>query len=186
MALLNCPECGKEIYDKAWACPYCGRPTSGRPSAWAKVLRLALIAVLAAGAAAVVFWLKTGEARPETIVISRDFNFEIKKSALKTMGGVLGLRMLCRQLQKDESWNDMLTKEWVRVRDWLIDTAKYEERPQLLKTFTDSSLTVMTNHVYGSMMDGFLGPDEALEKKEGNFLKNCEKFEAQYERYVLE
>ena len=28
MALINCPECGKQISDKAEACPYCGLPSS--------------------------------------------------------------------------------------------------------------------------------------------------------------
>ena len=26
MAMIKCPECGKEISDKAWSCPNCGRP----------------------------------------------------------------------------------------------------------------------------------------------------------------
>lgn len=26
MSLVNCPECGKEISDKAISCPYCGYP----------------------------------------------------------------------------------------------------------------------------------------------------------------
>ena len=26
MALISCPECGKEISDKAVACPHCGNP----------------------------------------------------------------------------------------------------------------------------------------------------------------
>ena len=28
MALINCPECKKEISDKAQSCPYCGCPVS--------------------------------------------------------------------------------------------------------------------------------------------------------------
>jgi uncharacterized Zn finger protein (UPF0148 family) len=28
MALINCPECGKQISDKAVTCPYCGLPGS--------------------------------------------------------------------------------------------------------------------------------------------------------------
>ena len=28
MALFNCPECGKQISDKAEKCPYCGLPSS--------------------------------------------------------------------------------------------------------------------------------------------------------------
>ena len=28
MALIKCPECGKEFSDKAQACPNCGCPTS--------------------------------------------------------------------------------------------------------------------------------------------------------------
>ncbi|WP_166432739.1 zinc ribbon domain-containing protein [Luteimonas yindakuii] len=39
MALIRCPECGREISDKAPACPYCGLPADaehvGRPSAHA-------------------------------------------------------------------------------------------------------------------------------------------------------
>ena len=27
MALINCPECGKEVSDKATSCPKCGAPT---------------------------------------------------------------------------------------------------------------------------------------------------------------
>lgn len=30
MALINCPECGKEISDKAISCPHCGFPFSGQ------------------------------------------------------------------------------------------------------------------------------------------------------------
>lgn len=26
MALITCPECGREVSDKAAACPYCGNP----------------------------------------------------------------------------------------------------------------------------------------------------------------
>lgn len=28
MSLIKCPECGKEVSDKATACPYCGNPRS--------------------------------------------------------------------------------------------------------------------------------------------------------------
>lgn len=31
MALINCPECGKEISDKAVACPHCGCPINAQP-----------------------------------------------------------------------------------------------------------------------------------------------------------
>lgn len=31
MALINCPECGKEISDKALACPNCGNPMNKQP-----------------------------------------------------------------------------------------------------------------------------------------------------------
>jgi hypothetical protein len=32
MALIKCPECGKEISDKASACPNCGCPIASRPT----------------------------------------------------------------------------------------------------------------------------------------------------------
>ena len=31
MALISCPECGKEISDKAFACPHCGNPMNSQP-----------------------------------------------------------------------------------------------------------------------------------------------------------
>ena len=31
MALISCPECGKEISDKAFACPHCGNPMNPQP-----------------------------------------------------------------------------------------------------------------------------------------------------------
>lgn len=31
MALISCPECGKEISDKAYACPHCGNPMNPQP-----------------------------------------------------------------------------------------------------------------------------------------------------------
>lgn len=34
MALIKCPECGKEISDKAPACIHCGYPLVNRPSEW--------------------------------------------------------------------------------------------------------------------------------------------------------
>ena len=30
MAIINCPECGKEISDKAIACPNCGIPIASK------------------------------------------------------------------------------------------------------------------------------------------------------------
>lgn len=39
MAMVNCSECGKEISDKAAACPHCGAPTAPKntdPNACAK------------------------------------------------------------------------------------------------------------------------------------------------------
>jgi len=31
MALVKCSECGKEVSDKAVACPFCGNPVGGTP-----------------------------------------------------------------------------------------------------------------------------------------------------------
>lgn len=31
MALIECPECGKVVSDRAWACPQCGYPIAGSP-----------------------------------------------------------------------------------------------------------------------------------------------------------
>ena len=30
MALVDCPECGNQVSDRAWMCPHCGLPISGR------------------------------------------------------------------------------------------------------------------------------------------------------------
>ena len=40
MALIKCPECGKEISDKATACPNCGYPIDGKcRSVWKRPKR---------------------------------------------------------------------------------------------------------------------------------------------------
>ncbi len=33
MALTNCPECGHQVSDKAYACPSCGYPLAAQPGA---------------------------------------------------------------------------------------------------------------------------------------------------------
>lgn len=33
MAMINCPECGKDISDKASSCPHCGNPLTQKPLA---------------------------------------------------------------------------------------------------------------------------------------------------------
>ena len=32
MALINCPECGKQVSDRAASCPDCGCPISATPT----------------------------------------------------------------------------------------------------------------------------------------------------------
>ena len=34
MALIKCPECGKEISDAAESCPNCGYPIKGQQQMW--------------------------------------------------------------------------------------------------------------------------------------------------------
>lgn len=38
MALIKCPECGKEVSDKAAACIYCGCPFSNKKEKYYKIL----------------------------------------------------------------------------------------------------------------------------------------------------
>jgi endonuclease YncB( thermonuclease family) len=81
MALIKCPDCGKEISDKAKVCPNCGRPAACRAAKTgeAGILRVALLAAAALVAAvglpvAVFAIIKSGgniqpiqEARPADI-----------------------------------------------------------------------------------------------------------------------
>ena len=40
MALTNCPECGHQVSDKAYACPSCGYPLAGaKGDPWPGVVR---------------------------------------------------------------------------------------------------------------------------------------------------
>ena len=32
MALVKCPDCGREVSEKAPACPHCGRPIASQPA----------------------------------------------------------------------------------------------------------------------------------------------------------
>lgn len=58
MALINCPECGKEISSEATACPNCGKPIprrKGKPfyktgSFWAIIIMVIIIGLLIYGA----------------------------------------------------------------------------------------------------------------------------------------
>lgn len=38
MPLVNCPDCGNEISDAAYACPKCGRPTGKSPFSAKRIL----------------------------------------------------------------------------------------------------------------------------------------------------
>ena len=66
MAMIKCPECGKEISSKAEACPNCGMPIRGRqkkePSSVAKILKIifglgAMLCVICGVTVSPAFWI---------------------------------------------------------------------------------------------------------------------------------
>jgi predicted amidophosphoribosyltransferase len=46
MALVNCPECGKEISDTADKCPHCGKDEPNALSGWALILTVIFIIIV--------------------------------------------------------------------------------------------------------------------------------------------
>ena len=54
MALLPCPECQKDVSDKAIACPHCGMPIRSPGTSWARRMRPTLLGVAIVTAALVV------------------------------------------------------------------------------------------------------------------------------------
>ena len=66
MALINCPECGKEISDTVQACPHCGfsftnSPTPKKKKHTALVIILAVIILLAGAAVGGYFWYNSSK-----------------------------------------------------------------------------------------------------------------------------
>lgn len=53
MALIKCPDCGKEISDKAPVCPNCGRPIAPTgiytflSQRWVKIIGITILIILA-------------------------------------------------------------------------------------------------------------------------------------------
>lgn len=52
MALLKCPECGKEVSDAASSCPHCGRPIRDQKSSKMTIRVLSLLF----GALLILLW----------------------------------------------------------------------------------------------------------------------------------
>lgn len=82
MALIACAECGKEISDKAAACPHCGAPvtkaaankygppgTKSKTSPWPAAISIAILAVIAVSCSQL-----GGEKAPK----ERDYEFDAK------------------------------------------------------------------------------------------------------------
>jgi hypothetical protein len=68
VALSTCPECRKEISDKAWNCPHCGwhKSRAGLVAAW--VVAIAVIGV------AVLFYWQVKQADEASANLQRELN----------------------------------------------------------------------------------------------------------------
>lgn len=172
MSLIECPECKREISDKAAVCPHCGCPAAGKVKKLvrSKILRGVLIAVLAAGALGGAFLWRAKVAEPEKIIISQKDDFETKQEALEVMGAHLGVYTFCKD-QLADSANDIET-----VTTWINETHNEEESSLLQKAFlfsvAVSAKTFLSNN----------------QEKEFPFFDDneCKKIKAAYERFVLE
>lgn len=72
MAMIKCPECGKEISDRAEACPHCGCPIDESPletSEYAKLMVISLIAIFMAVAGFSIMVLTTNVIIPTILFI---------------------------------------------------------------------------------------------------------------------
>ncbi|MFH0854507.1 MAG: hypothetical protein V1891_03370 [bacterium] len=64
MALIKCPECGRDVSDKAFTCPYCGNPFKGQSpinieqtkKKW-KILKIAALLLSILGAYLIIMGL---------------------------------------------------------------------------------------------------------------------------------
>ena len=65
MALLNCPECSKEVSDRASTCPSCGYPLRSLPfdPEYRAHRKIALIAALILSCVAIPFGIMSGNHR---------------------------------------------------------------------------------------------------------------------------
>ncbi len=105
MALINCPECNKEISDKAISCPHCGYPIDIKPNKDNKYYDIELLSIQNQNKIHVVKYLtrvfdkglaetkKLVESAPE--IIARNVsanNAKIVKNALEAWGCKIKIR----------------------------------------------------------------------------------------------
>ena len=105
MALVNCKECGKQVSDKAVACPNCGAPVSGRSQpATAPVVMIApksrstaiLLAMLLGGLGVHKFYLN----RPGLGVLYLFFCWTLIPAIVSIFEGLSYLSMSDEAFQK--------------------------------------------------------------------------------------
>ena len=82
MALIKCPECGKEISDKAGACPHCGCPignatqpiqnNDGKSNKGSKKILIGVVAVVAIAGTGYYFGIAKLYMKKHRILLMRE------------------------------------------------------------------------------------------------------------------
>ena len=111
MALINCPECGKEISDRAGSCPHCGCPVNNTST--------------------------ESNTESQKLPINNTINFDIKKKLPIIMGivvviviGIIIYNVAVVKPRKIEEQKKVTYEEAVE----LLEEGEYEEGKELLET----------------------------------------------------
>jgi hypothetical protein len=155
-----------------------------------------LVAILVIAVASILFVSKT---EPEKTTIRHEMDFETKKAALETMGTLLGLRMLCLE-SKEKNPQEILQLELGRVSNWIILETKDrktnpDEAPKLQGAFNAGVFgvqlgrfkNVLTEALIVKGQEGdWIEAENKFEMQEKQILKNCAKYDVEYDRIILD
>ena len=149
MALIKCPECGKEISDKAGACPHCGCPignatqpiqnNDGKSNKGSKKILIGVVAVVAIAGTGYYF----GIAKPQQHLAEQKAVYEEAQDlidegkydkAIEKLNSIIDYDGAQDAINEAETGKEKATYE---EAENLLEQGKYDDGIELLNTIPD-------------------------------------------------
>ena len=149
MALIKCPECGKEISDKAGACPHCGCPignttqpiqnNDGKSNKGSKKILIGVVAVVAIAGTGYYF----GIAKPQQHLAEQKAVYEEAQDlidegkydkAIEELNSIIDYDGAQDAINEAETGKEKAT--YVEAEN-LLEQGKYDDGIELLNTIPD-------------------------------------------------